>query len=311
MGTKIYKYFSPDILDLLFAKKGYCGIKCSLPRDYNDPFELFLGVDLSVGPEELATYREIIYELPQYPTTCFSRSPVVAPMWAHYAQNHSGIVLEFELDAIKAKFPEFTIKDVVYRDQPDDSISENLVRAAGTKKARHAVWLQQAVIYHAYFSKYTMWSYEQECRLVCDDETVESIGGNSILFLPIECVTALIVGNKFSSNEIQKSKDLAAANDLLWFKCHIGKSLAMPFLRMNENTAFTFDGLSITEADSICCVCNEPFEGEQDVCPWCSITEEHQYEAATSNPFRLLERAGGLDQYFEGVRSIEKNRKKP
>lgn len=47
---KIYKYFSYDVLDLVFAREGFCGVKCSLPKDYNDPYELFLGMDLSIPP---------------------------------------------------------------------------------------------------------------------------------------------------------------------------------------------------------------------------------------------------------------------
>jgi Protein of unknown function (DUF2971) len=314
MDKKIYKYFSQDVLELVFEKEGYCGIKCSLPKDYNDPFELFLGVDLSVGPEGLATYRELIYELPQYPTTCFSKSPVVAPMWAHYAQNHSGFAIEFDVDAMEEALPNVAIHNVTYRNEPDESISANIARAAGTKKPRHAVWLQQAVIHHAYFSKYPMWSYEEECRLVDNGETVEPVGDNSILFVPIHCMTALIIGKNFPDSEIMKSKDLAAANDLTWFQSNIGKSLALPFLRDTEQKAFVFDGISIAEAELICDACKEPFEGEgeseSELCPWCSITEQHQYEAAIGNPFRLLERTGGLDDYFAFVQKIHKNNRK-
>ena len=42
---KIYKYISPDILELIFSKKDYCGLKFSYPKDYNDPYELFLTID--------------------------------------------------------------------------------------------------------------------------------------------------------------------------------------------------------------------------------------------------------------------------
>ena len=41
MSSKIYKYFSAGVLDLVFARPAFCGIKCSLPKDYNDPYELF------------------------------------------------------------------------------------------------------------------------------------------------------------------------------------------------------------------------------------------------------------------------------
>lgn len=310
MVGRIYKYFSLDVLDLVFAKDAYCGIKCSFPKDYNDPFELFLGIDLNVGPEGLATYRELIYELPQHPTTCFSKSPVVAPMWAHYAQNHSGFVLEFDVDAIQAAFPDVAIKDVTYRDEPDDSISANLDRAAATKKPRHAVWLRQAALHYAYFSKYSAWSYEKECRLVDDGKSVEVINGNSILYVPIECVTALIIGKNTPETEIQKTRDLAKSNDLGWFQSCIGKSLSQPYLRDYENEAFTFDGNSIVTADPVCSECSEPFEGENELCPWCSVSAQHEYEAAIGNPFRMLEQTGGLHDYFKFVQEISKNKRK-
>jgi hypothetical protein len=92
-ALKTYKYFSSDVLELVFERDEFCSVKCSLPKDYNDPFELFLGVDLNVSTQCMATYREIIDEVPQFPTTCFSKSPIVPPMWAHYRaplliQNH-------------------------------------------------------------------------------------------------------------------------------------------------------------------------------------------------------------------------------
>lgn len=310
MARKIYKYFSGGMLDLIFQREGFCGIKCSYPKDYNDPYELFLGVDLNVGPEVLATYREIIYELPQYPTTCFSRSPIVAPMWAHYAQNHSGFVVEFDAECLSKAFDGVAIRDVNYREEPADDIAANLQRAAVTKKPRHAVWLQQAVLYHAYFSKYTMWSYEQECRLVDDGGHVENIGGNNILFVPEDCISSLIVGSKFPKENVEYSKKLANNHEINWFRANIGKSLALPFFTDESGDAFVFSGEEIVEAQAICDACAEPFEGEGERCPWCSITEDHELEAALGNPLRVLDRIGGLEDYFESVRRIQESTRK-
>ena len=156
MMEKIYKYFSGDVLNLVFARKDLCGLKCSFPRDYNDPFELFLGVDLSVSTDLLATYREIVTDLPLRPTTCFSKSPVVAPMWAHYANNHSGFILEFDAERLQKTFENSGFGDVAYKDTPDPIIGEYLARSAVTMKPRHAVWLQQAVHTTAYFSPNTL-----------------------------------------------------------------------------------------------------------------------------------------------------------
>ena len=166
-------------------------------------------------------------------------------------------------------------------------------------------------MHHAYFSKYKMWGYEEECRLVDDGESVEVVGGSSILFIPSKCITALIVGKNIPENEIRKSKDFAAKNELAWFQSNIGKSLPLPFLRNEDKEAFVFDGRSIVAASPICVECKEPFQGKGDLCPWCSITDDHQYEAAISNPFRMLEQAGGLDDYFAFVNKAQKSTKKP
>jgi len=101
MVNKVYKYIGPDILDITFSNEGLCGFKCSYPKDYNDPYELFLTVDLEEKPEILAFYNDVINKIPQYPTTCFSRSPIVTPMWAHYAHNSKGFVLEVDEDKLK------------------------------------------------------------------------------------------------------------------------------------------------------------------------------------------------------------------
>jgi hypothetical protein len=207
---KVYKYFSSEVLELVFNRDGFCGLKCSLPKDYNDPFELFLSVDLNVSAECMATYREIVNELPQLPTTCFSKSPIVPPMWAHYGQNHSGFVLEFNVQGLRDCFENIRLADVNYRDTPDPMLKTHLEHATGTRKPRHAVQLISAAMSAGYFSKYTEWSYEQESRLVAPTEYVENIAGNDILFVPSSCVTKMIVGQNFPTDKADTASKIAA-----------------------------------------------------------------------------------------------------
>jgi hypothetical protein len=307
--TKLYKYFSSEVFDLIFQRNGFIGLKCSFPKDYNDPYELFLGVDLDVSADILAVYQEIVQELPQLPTTCFSKSPVVAPMWAHYAMNYSGFVLEFDVDALKENFAEASIRDVDYKDAPDGSIVESLERVAVTKKPRHAVWLRQTVLSEAYFSKQTAWSYEQECRLIDFNEYVEDVSGNMILFVPLDCIRSIIFGHKFPMEKLDDSIKLVESRGLRWFKSVIGRTQPAPFLVSEAGQAFQFDGQSIEVANNNCNVCSEPVAEGKDQCPWCSITELDQLEAASGNPFRILDRYGILEGYFESVERIEARRK--
>jgi hypothetical protein len=70
---KLYKYSPPDVFTKMFRRKGFVGLKCDLPKNYNDPFELFLSLDANV--EDIAYYMEILGEIPQMPTSCFSKRP--------------------------------------------------------------------------------------------------------------------------------------------------------------------------------------------------------------------------------------------
>ncbi|WP_170335440.1 DUF2971 domain-containing protein [Ruegeria arenilitoris] len=306
---KIYKYFSSSVIDLVFQREGFCGLKCSLPKEYNDPYELFLGLNFDVPTECLATYRDIVQVVPQYPTTCFSKSPIVSPMWAHYAQNHSGFVLEFDVEKLRACFEEVEIRDVDYKSEPNPALAESLMRVTATKKPRHAVWLRQAVLTEAYFSKYRDWSYEQECRLVDRNRYVEVVGGNDILFIPSDCITAMIVGNKYPENQMSKSVEVAGAQGVDWFQLCIGKSFPLPFMVAAEGSTFTFGNGKITEALRVCEDCCEPLLDVGDLCAWCSITDSDAEEAARGNPFRVLDHYGMLEDYLATVRDIEKGKK--
>lgn len=302
--TKIYKYFSHSVLELVFQRDGFCGVKCSLPKDYNDPYELFLGVDTSLGPELLATYNEIIEELPQLPTTCFSKSPVVAPMWAHYANDHSGFVLEFDTASLHQFNEANPIRDVTYRDVPEPGLADLLAKAAFARKPRHAFWLQQAVFDEAYFSKLSSWSYEQECRLIDVSEAVENVAGNDILYVPSKCVTAIIVGNKVRPEVAERSKEIAEAFDLGWHELRVGRSSPVPFVQGRDGTASIFQSGQLSLADYICAECSEPVHEAAELCAWCAITQAHQDEAASGNPYRILDRYGLLEDYIKTASKI-------
>lgn len=309
MSGKIYKYFSAGVLELVIARSGYFGIKCSLPKDYNDPYELFLGVDLTVAPELLATYRELVTELPQHPTSCFSKSPTVTPMWAHYGDNHSGFVIEFDVKALGKAFPNIVVRDVEYRSEPSAGIARSLQMAAGTKKPRHGYFLQQTVLASAYFSKDVAWSYERECRLLDQEDYCETVAGNKILQVPSTCCTALIVGKSASSETIARTKAIAADNGMGWFQAIIGKSTAKPFFATETGERAVFDNDHITPAAKVCESCAEPISTDKSHCPWCSITEDHALQAAQGNPFRILDDHGLLEGYYKGLEDIARARR--
>ncbi len=309
MKQKIYKYLSSNVIDLVFQREGYAGIKFSFPSDYNDPYELFLGVDTNVDSALMASYQDIVQEIPQWPTTCFSVAPVITPMWAHYAQNHSGFVLEFDIKSLKNFFDEAIINEIEYKDSPDKAISESLRRAAMTKKPRHATWLTQTVFSEAYFSKQSTWSYERECRFVDTHGYTEEILGNMILFAPIECISSIIIGKNSSTESIDKLKTISETFKVELYTCQIGRSYPYPFFNSASNDVFLFENDRISKTDIVCEDCSEPLIQDLRLCAWCRITEADRQDAASANPFRILDHHGLLGDYFQQVAEIEKKRR--
>ncbi len=304
--SKIYKYFGSSVFELIFDKENYCGVKCSLPKDYNDPYELFLAMDLNIPTEYLAFYNDVIQEMPQFPTSCFSKSPIVSPMWAHYANNHTGFAIEFDLEKLQQHFVNNPFWGVDYREGPHKSLRDIVQRAAELKKTRYTYDLQRFAFSEAYFSKYAQWSYEEELRFVDTTGVTENIEGNDILYIPMDCVVSVIVGPKSDEALITKSQEVVEEYGLNWYQLTIGKSHPQPYFRSYEGVICTFKDDEIIANDYLCGNCEEPIESENEMCPWCSITEAHEIEAASGNPFRLLHETGQLEGYVRSMDAIHR-----
>lgn len=295
----VFKYFSEGNLDRVFTRDGHVGIKCSFPQEYNDPYELFLGIDLDQGSELLATYSEVVQEVPSQLTTCFSKSPVVAPMWAHYANNHRGFVVGFDVAIFQESFPELLVREISYLEKPSEDLVGFTEMAAQRRKPRDAIRLRNAVRYHSYFSKYQEWSYEQEVRAVNFEDYVEDINGHKILYVPKQCVAVVIAGAK-STDEAQAALSEAATKlGALFYNEKIGRSFPTPYLVDDTGTASVFTKGGIGAPDGTCEGCSEPLKFSGNRCAWCSINDAERMSAAQNNPLRMLDNYGLLEGYLE------------
>ncbi len=308
MGKKIYKYIGPDILDIAFSKDGFVGLKCSYPKDYNDPYELFLCIDPEESPELLAFYQETIGKIPQRPTTCFSNSPTVTPMWAHYAQTLSGFVIELDEDLLNEFLADSSIDDVDYQDEANEEISTLLHHAYVTCKPRHTFFLEKAVFGSAYFTKKKCWSYESERRLVVSDKDVSKQDGIMILYVHTSCVTAIISGPRTDDDYKNKSKQLCCKLSCNYYEMIIGNSYPEPYFVDSNRKAHLFYEGQIKIFESTCKTCNEPInnhlEKKEFKCPWCTIDNLHIQNATKRNPYRVIAGAGLLAEYLQRCEEI-------
>lgn len=300
---KLYKYVGPSSVPKVFSEPEECRFKCSLPKDFNDPYELFLTVDFNQEPEVLAYYQEVIGAIPQLPTTCFSIAPDVTPMWAHYAQNLEGIAIEVDEEKLKAAFPTYSFGDVDYRDQADAGLSTLLGHAYMTSKPRHTEWLQSGVFSAAYFTKHTCWGYEQERRLIVQDGAID-VGGLILVPVPHRCISALIIGPRASEETAKLTAQLAGKIGCRLLDMRIGRSTSQSYFVGTDGTANVFVGGEIAESKFTCDGCGEPVLHNHGECSWCAIRHAHTLEAAQRNPMRILAMHGLLEGYYESARKI-------
>jgi hypothetical protein len=306
---KIYKYIGPDTINKVFATPKVCTVRCSYPKDFNDPYELFLAIDYNQEADVLAYYREVIGEIPQLATTCFSKSPSVVPMWAHYAQNHEGIVLEIDEDKLREALPDITSEDVDYMDAPDGRILRLLNQAYTTCKPRHVYFLQRAVFGASYFSKHSCWAYEQERRIIVPPKYIDEINGLLLFNVPVESITSIAIGFKANQETKEVAQKTAAHYNLPYLEMRIGRASTQPYFADAAKNLWVFrDGEIVAQTDR-CATCSEPVQNGAKRCPWCSIHEIDAFNAARNNPMRLLSRYGLLDAYYEDMEKIRRQQR--
>ncbi len=295
---KLYKYARGADLAKVLRGDGYAHLKCSLPRDYDDPYELFLTIAFDEDPELLAFYADLVGDIPQRPTTCFSRYPDVVPMWAHYSDYHTGFVLELDEECVRSEFPRIAFGDVEYRDSADPALNELLEFAHGTAKFRHSAALLKAAVAAAYFTKTTTWSYQHERRLVVSEpEDIVLDGDLQLLRVPGRCVTALIAGLHATDETCAAVRGRADDIGCGYYEMRMGRTSASPYFVDHSGVAHRFEDGRLGPSQLSCNTCLEPI-GKGDTCSWCQITDAMRDDAASRDPLRLLEHYGLLEDYL-------------
>lgn len=308
--ANLYKFMGADVADKLMLDESHIGIKFSHLQDYNDPYEFFLTIDYNRSPEELAFYSEMIGMVLKQPATCFAKSPIITPMWAHYAGNSSGFVIEIDEDKLAAHIEEMghsgstTFSDVQYQDEPDD-IEELLSRAFILGKPRYIYFLQSYIRRAAYLRKQTCWSYEQERRVITSEDALIKVNDWLMLLpVPISCIKSLIVGKNADKKLKDSIRELANKCSTKYLEMVFGRSSTSPFMLKDGIETHVFNEGEIVTPPFYCRKCKEPVRHEAKMCAWCSITEVHKQRAAHSNSFRMLEDAGILQEYLTRMQNI-------
>ena len=153
---KIYKYQTININLLKSLQKKM--IWYSRMDRLNDPYELFF-ID-NTGTDIYIDFRKTLC------VSCFSKNRDEILMWSHYANNHKGICLEWDIDFEKMKGSLFEIdynKDITILQKVDLLDSGHLSINIKT----NGKFL---------LSKFKTWAYEEELRIFRIVEDLSKIG---------------------------------------------------------------------------------------------------------------------------------------
>jgi len=172
--------------DIFLAASNH--LKYSPSKRIENKRKMYYGIKRSIASGEF--HNDIIKRVG---ICCFSRSSNNILMWSHYAQNHTGFVIEFEVNFNDptAKFSNLENKligyDVVYQEHMP-------IITAGNREFES--------VKGVFLTKSTDWSYEQEYRVITTDK------GPGIHDFDSNMISRVIVGAKISPPDYQEIKKI-------------------------------------------------------------------------------------------------------
>ena len=176
-------------------------VKAALEQGFNVSFELCERLTADERNNWLQE-REIVRIL------CFAERPDNLLMWSHYAEQHAGVVLEFETKlfeksassrAIKVRYSDVVPAPFTYQQFLDYFLGQKVFPDVSDYTIAVAS------------SKYTDWSYEQEWRLLRYEDPPKS-GLHSYFAYPPDALVGAYFGSKIDSTKRDGLAPLLKAN---------------------------------------------------------------------------------------------------
>ena len=300
----LFKYFGPAASAASLSKPGEYTLRFNHPKDYNDPYELFLLPDEPLESiEERAYYENFLKQLPQAPVTCFSRRPDSTVMWAHYGQLSTGICLELDEDKLFQEIDGGYICDVEYSDSPAYISSNAIKLACTTKKNRHTLFLLSSANRAAYFRKRAIWSYEQERRLVLTHDQVIELNKLLLGRYSSVSIARIIIGPHADHGLREMVMSYAKESGVEVMDMAYSRRVVHPIFRLLDKTYY-WTGDWFQHQEHCCNKCFEPLENDNRKCHWCELSEEDLAWARNTNQTMAFVGAGvmpGIPLLFDGL----------
>lgn len=169
-------------------------------------------------------------------------------MWAHYADNHKGFCIEYDLSNID--FDNYSVSrppsvenvslggllECTYQSKPV-TLPKNLIYKFFWElnmKQTEVSKLEKQII-QSFITKSSAWSYEHEWRMIIDDKFSEIYNH----LIPFPHISAVYLGCHMSKNDMHSILGIADRNNFKVFKGDMEKkSYSISFYEVNNNKYF-------------------------------------------------------------------------
>ncbi|MBE4602019.1 DUF2971 domain-containing protein [Vibrio navarrensis] len=200
--SSVFKYtdYRSEFFDNFFLKISRFG-------EFNDPFEMVMGnylasvdqeeydlhMSLSITLSDGASYYDFAQDAlcgvrASVGVLCFASKNDNLLMWAHYANNHSGICIEFDRSAefFNGQYKDAT--EFMGKKSKDHYQNIGVIRHVEYQIERPTYLEPSELEYdtESWFIKSPEWKYEEEQRLLLPLELAEKIPGLNIPFYAVE-----------------------------------------------------------------------------------------------------------------------------
>lgn len=196
----LYKFMSPTGFEKLLENKT---LLFTNPKNFNDPFDCEIShyTETNLTQEYHATvaHQSLIYKIG---ILCLTRNKFNLLMWAHYAANHTGVVVGIDIPDSGLDTSDKTIVR-----STDGSIIYTSIRPSsnGEPVAMSLDELTPEQIQKIFLQKSIHWAYEEEVRIVRDNtlntsEWIPIFPGNRAVEIPDSCIREVYFGARFNFN---------------------------------------------------------------------------------------------------------------
>ncbi len=236
---RFYKYMSTDTC-LKVLQEGT--LKFTKPSDFNDPFDcypympqqglvkFYKRLDTEYALSEIASKKVIANNFRKLrrtgndgilhmlmsnnvAVTCFSTDPYSVPMWAHYANNHEGCVVEFQVT-----------DEIIDKISSNDNQSQVILPFYVTYTDKRPPLFDSkgdSLAFDSIFAKSKQWAYEKEVRAFSSSDGIQKFSRFQI--------TKILTGVRMNeTNKTLVQKSIREMNEMLGMKCK-QTSLGMAF----------------------------------------------------------------------------------